>query len=387
MRQINKILESLKKESNFRELSSQIHKGMYIYKDDKKLLNLASNNYLCANDFIDEFLDSKLFSDNLYFSSSSSRSLSGGFGVFFEFEEYLSKIFNKESLLFNSGYHANFGIINCLANLDNVLFVMDRSIHASVIDGLKGFKKINFKRYLHNNLESLEIILQDSNKYDAIFVISEGLFSMEGDFARLKELVLLKQKYKNVYLYIDEAHSIGIVGESGFGLSHYYGLLDEIDILILTFGKAISSFGACVLCNSEFRDYFINKARSFIYSTALPPISVAMSYFIFRKLESMKDRREHLKYISKYLKDSLQQLPYEITGDYNLISIVLKENKKAVHFQKILEEKGYYLPAIKEPTTPKNRALLRISLCSNLRYEELSLFIQDIIEIDNEYLS
>ncbi|MDA3969273.1 aminotransferase class I/II-fold pyridoxal phosphate-dependent enzyme [Helicobacter ibis] len=387
MQQISKILESLKQESNFRELFVQIHNGKHIYKNNKKLLNLASNNYLCANDFVDEFLDSKLFSDNLHFSSSSSRSLSGSFSVFFEFEEYLSEVFNKESLLFNSGYHANVGIVSALASLDNVLFVVDKSIHASVIDGLKGFKKTNFKRYLHNDMESLEIILQDSSKYEAVFVVSEGLFSMEGDFAKLQELVSLKKKYKNMYLYIDEAHSIGIVGRSGLGLSHYYELLDEIDILILTFGKAISSFGACVLCHGEFRDYFINKARSLIYSTALPPLSVAMSYFVFKKLESMQDRREHLSDISKYLKDSLKQLPYEIMGDYNIISIVLKENKKAVHFQKMLEERGYYLPAIKEPTIPKNKALLRISLCSNFGYEELSLFVRDIIEIDNEYLS
>lgn len=386
MQQISNILESLKEESNFREIALQIQKGKYLYKNNKKLLNLASNNYLCANDFVDEFLDSKLFSDNLHFSSSSSRSLSGSFGVFFEFEEYLSEVFNKESLLFNSGYHANVGIVSALVNLDNVLFVVDKSIHASVIDGLKGFKKINFKRYLHNDMESLEAILQDSSKYEAVFVVSEGLFSMEGDFAKLKELVSLKKKYKNMYLYIDEAHSIGIVGRSGLGLSHYYGLLDEIDILILTFGKAISSFGACVLCNGEFRDYFINKARSLIYSTALPPLSVAMSYFVFKKLESMQDRREHLNDISSYLKDSIKQLPYEIMGDYNIISIVLKENKKAVHFQKMLENRGYYLPAIKEPTIPKNRALLRISLCSNILHEEISLFAKDIIEIDNEYL-
>lgn len=388
MQAIKTVLDTLKLQSNFRELSSYRHEGIYLYKNNfTRLLNLSSNDYLCMSDFFDEFANSELFKKNMYFSSASSRSLSGGFEVFFEFEEYLYDLFFKKAILFNSGYHANLGAISSLAMLGNVLFVIDRNIHASIIDGLKSFKRVNFKRYHHNNMESLNKILENSSSYDAVFVISEGLFSMDGDFANLREIVSLKRKYKNTYIYLDEAHSIGTVGCDGLGLAKSLGLLEEIDFLIIAFGKAIGSFGACVLSSKDFSDYFVNKARSLIYSTAIAPINVAMSYFAFQKLQMLQHRREELTNLSSRFRNMLKSCKYEIIGDYNIIGIVLGSNERAVYFQKYLEERGYYLPAIKEPTVQKNRAMLRISLNSGLSCNMLEDFIENFLEIDNEYLS
>lgn len=387
---IQGILSNLHQSSNLRTLSPQKHRGLEIQKNGKWLLNLASNDYLnLANnqEFIAEFLDSRLFRENCFFSTSSSRSLSGNFEIYEAFEEYLESLFFKKALLFNSGYHANVGILNALSGLKNVLFVADRSVHASHIDGLKSFSKVTLKRFSHNDMQDLERLLERNAKdFEAVFVLSEGLFSMEGDFAKIQSLIALKKRFKNVYLYIDEAHSIGSFGENGLGLC--YPFLKDIDFLILTFGKALASVGACVLCAGEFREYFINFARSLIYSTALPPINVAMSYFAFMRLPSLQKERENLAKNSREFKRLLQRnLSYEVLGEYNILSLILKDNAKAVFFQKELEKRGFFAPAIKPPTIPQNRACLRFSLTQKIPLQSLESLCDSLKEIDNEYLS
>ncbi|MCH5322061.1 MAG: aminotransferase class I/II-fold pyridoxal phosphate-dependent enzyme [Helicobacter sp.] len=401
MKQIDKILETLEKEQNYRRFIPQKHQGLWIATQKSWLFNCASNDYLnlaCDEELKSEFLSSRLYRENLYLSASSSRSLSGNFLIFGEFEEFLEQTFKsynapqnllpKKALLFNSGYHANVGILSSLAGLKNTLFVADKSIHASCLDGLRSFKKVAFKRYNHKDMRHLEAILSESKNYENIVVLSEGLFSIEGDFAPLKALVALKQKYENIYLYLDEAHSIGSFGDKGLGLSVELGLLGEIDFLVLTFGKALGSVGACVLCGEKYREFFINHSRSLIYSTALPPLNVALSFFNFQKLANLKTRRNHLKNLSYNFKKSLKEaLDYEVLGDYNIISLVLKTNHKALFFQQSLAQKGFFSPAIKSPTTPKNKACLRFSLTSAMPKEKLQELVSVLKEIESEYLS
>ena len=387
---IQTILNQLKQSSNLRTLFPQKHKDLEIQKNGKWLLNLASNDYLnlaSNQDFIAEFLDSNLFRENCFFSASSSRSLSGNFEIYEAFETYLESLFNKKALLFNSGYHANIGALSALSRLKNVLFIADRSIHASHIDGLKSFEKVAFRRFLHNDMQDLKKLLeQNTNNFEAIFILTEGLFSMEGDFAKIQSLIALKKQFKNVYLYIDEAHSIGSFGQNGLGLC--YPVLKEIDFLVLTFGKAMASMGACVLCQSDFRNYFINFSRSLIYSTALPPINIAMSYFSFLHLPNLQKQRERLSNISQDFKILLQNnLDYEILGEYNILSLVLKDNQKAIFFQKELEKKGFFAPAIRPPTIPQNRSCLRFSLTQKIPFHQLESLCDSLKEIDYEYLS
>ncbi|CAM2941676.1 aminotransferase class I/II-fold pyridoxal phosphate-dependent enzyme [Helicobacter burdigaliensis] len=384
-------LERLKQSSNFRSFYPLKHEGLFVYKNGKKLLNLASNDYLNLSsdiDFKQEFLDSEIYRKNLYFSASSSRSLSGNFEIFEIFEEALEKVYGKKALLFNSGYHANIGAISSLANLGNVLFLADKSIHASHIDGLKSFKKVALKRFLHNDMQSLkELVEKNHQKYENIIILSEGLFSMEGDFAPLKEIVEIKKQYQNIYIYLDEAHSIGSFGENGYGVAYTLELLKEVDFLVLTFGKALGSVGACVLCSSIFRDYFVNFARSLIYSTAIPPLCVAMSYFAFLKLPSLKQKKERLAQNSVALKEGLlESFSSKVLGDYNIISLVLGGNARVISFQNALEEEGYFIPAIKSPTVPRGKESLRISLVADIKKEDLKRLIRILGKLNNENL-
>lgn len=377
---MREILESLKQENNFRVIPSLAHNDIYVRKNNKDLLNLASNDYLglsldpsLKEQFLDEFL-SKHKNASL-FSSSSSRILSGNFEVYEEFEEFLSQIFApKKALLFNSGYHLNVSCIQALGRLPNVMFVLDWFIHASVIDGVR-LSGAKFKRFKHNDLADLENLLATyASKFENLIIVSDGLFSMDGDCVHLGQIIALKKKYKNILIYLDEAHSIGAIG-NGFGIAKTLGLENEIDFLVLTFGKAISSVGACMLCMSDFREFFINFARALIYSTALPPINVAFSYFVFTRLESFNKKRENLKNLSIHFRENLANLGFEILGKHYIISIICGENEATLALARKLEEQGVFAPAIRYPTVPKNTARIRFSLHSALGLENLDFIL------------
>lgn len=379
------LLQQLRDNDNFRTLHKLRHDGIFVWKNDKKLLNLSSNDYLnIANnrDLQQEFLTH--YSKHCLFSSSSSRSLSGNFEIYEECESYIANLFatnddtrhNKACLLFNSGYHLNISCIQALSTLPHTLFIADKLIHASMIDGLR-LGNAKFKRFSHNDMQELENLLAiHANAYQQIIILTEALFSMDGDFTKLDSLIALKKKCPNVLLYIDEAHSIGAIGENGLGLVAMCNKIYEIDFLVLTFGKAIGSVGACVLCQRDYKDFFINKARGLIYSTALPPINVAFSLFIFTKLVSLNNERQKLLELSAFFRDCLHQKGLYILGESYIISLITQTNQATTQMAQKLENYGIFAPAIKSPTIPNGQARIRFSLHSGLDKHDLLKIIE-----------
>ena len=369
--QATKILQALKDDNNLRTLQDIQHDGIYIIKDNKRLLNLSSNDYLgiaTDRELREEFFDT-IDKESLLLGSTSSRSLSGNYRIFTQLEDYIAAQFsNKSCLLFNSGYHLNISCMQALSEFSNVLFVVDKFVHASIIDGLRlGGKR--FMRYTHNDMQSLASILEKThNQYESIIIVSEGLFSMDGDLAQLDSLCAFKQQYSNVMLYLDEAHSVGVFGENGLGLASL-GYENSIDFLVYTFGKAIGSFGACMICSPHLKDFFINKARGFIYSTAIAPINVAWNLFVFQKLKTMKDRRKHLLNLSELLRKECAKYNISLMGEAQILSLIAHTNENALLLADKLSHKGFFAPAIKTPSVPPNTARLRISLTNNMQEE------------------
>ncbi|MDY5821880.1 MAG: 8-amino-7-oxononanoate synthase [Helicobacter sp.] len=369
--QATKILQALKDDNNLRTLQDIQHDGIYIIKDNKRLLNLSSNDYLgiaTDRELREEFFDT-IDKESLLLGSTSSRSLSGNYRIFTQLEDYIAAQFsNKSCLLFNSGYHLNISCMQALSEFSNVLFVVDKFVHASIIDGLRlGGKR--FMRYTHNDMQSLASILEKThNQYESIIIVSEGLFSMDGDLAQLDSLCAFKQQYSNVMLYLDEAHSVGVFGENGLGLASL-GYENSIDFLVYTFGKAIGSFGACMICSPHLKDFFINKARGFIYSTAIAPINVAWNLFVFQKLKSMQNRRKHLLNLSELLRKECAKYNISLMGEAQILSLIAHTNENALLLADKLSHKGFFAPAIKTPSVPPNTARLRISLTSNMQEE------------------
>lgn len=357
-----KTLELLKENSHFRDIKDFEHKDeKYIYFKGKKLLNLSSNNYLGFADnknLTEEFLN--YAADEYSFGSASARLLTGSLPVYKELENLLCKLFSKESaLLFNSGYHANIGITSSIAGKGDVIF-SDKLNHASIIDGMK-LSGAKFFRYLHNDMESLErILMRERNNFNNAIIITESVFSMDGDIADLKKIVELKKKY-NCILMVDEAHAFGVFGEKGLGICETLNILPQIDILVGTFGKSIGSMGAFAVGNRILIEYLTNHARSFIFSTALPPISIAFSKWIIEnKLPQTDEKRKNLLSLCRNLGYRSQIIPVIIGG-----------NAQTEQICKRLFDAGYFTLPIRPPTVPEGTSRLRLSLTTEINKKDL----------------
>lgn len=367
-----KILDELKHHSHFRDLKNFEKKDeKYIYFRGKKLLNLSSNNYLNFADnkkITQEFLD---FAGNKYsFGSASARLLTGTLPVYKELEELLSNLYNKDAtLLYNSGYHANVGISSAINQKGDVIF-SDKLNHASIIDGMR-LSDGKFFRFPHNNMEALEKLLERERKnYKNAFIITESVFSMDGDIENLKRIIKLKKKY-NCIMIIDEAHAFGVFGEKGLGVAEELGIIDDVDLIVGTFGKSVGSMGAFVTGSKTMINFLINKSRSFIFSTALPPINIAFTKWIIEnKFPKTKAKRKNMLSIAK-----------KMGSDSHIIPVVIGENKDTVDLCEVLFHNGYFTLPIRPPTVPVGTSRLRLSLTADIQEKDLTVLKEKINEV------
>ncbi|APR71060.1 8-amino-7-oxononanoate synthase [Acinetobacter haemolyticus] len=372
-------LEQLKQQGNFRQFTANQQQGKWITIQDRTMLNLASNDYLgLAADLHlrEEFLDT-LKIDRALFSSSSSRLLTGNFAEYEQFENSLSKAFDRAALLFNSGYHMNIGILPALADSKTVILA-DKLVHASMIDGIR-LSNAQYVRYRHNDLQHLEQLLQkyqQDEQVERIIVVTESIFSMDGDETDLAALAQLKQRFVKTMLYVDEAHAIGVRGGQGLGCAEQYGVLHQVDFLVGTFGKAIASIGGYIICDPIIRDYLINKMRPLIFSTALPPISMAWSDFIFNKVLNMQQQRQHLAEISHFLQQAVIAKGFSSPSSSHIIPIIVGESQAAIEKARYVQQQGFYTMPVRPPTVPQNSSRLRISLTSMVQKAELEKLVE-----------
>lgn len=372
-------LDQLKQQGNFRQFTANQQQGKWITIQDRSMLNLASNDYLgLATDLHlrEEFLDT-LKIERALFSSSSSRLLTGNFAEYEQFENSLSTAFGRAALLFNSGYHMNIGILPALADSKTIILA-DKLVHASMIDGIR-LSNAQYVRYRHNDLQHLEQLLQkyhQDEQIERIIVVTESIFSMDGDETDLAALAQLKQRFAKTMLYVDEAHAIGVRGGQGLGCAEQYGVLDQIDFLVGTFGKAIASVGGYIICDSIMRDYLINKMRPLIFSTALPPISMAWSDFIFNKVLNMQQQRQHLAEISQYLQQAVIAKGFSSPSSSHIIPIILGESQAAIEKARYVQQQGFYAMPVRPPTVPQNSSRLRISLTALVQKNELQQLVE-----------
>ena len=370
MQKYQEKLDELKAQSSFRSVKNiQEKSSKYIIVDDKKMLNLSSNDYLNLSTNVDlklEFIEKYKNNSEFLFSSASARLLTGSSLCYKKLEQNFAHLFNKESaLLFNTGYQANQGVISALFQKGDVIF-SDKLNHASIVSGLKLSPAEHF-RYNHNDYNHLEKILKEKrNKFNNAIIVSESVFSMDGDVADIKKLVELKKKY-NCLLMIDEAHAFGVFGEKLQGISAQLGLLDEVDIITITLGKALASSGAICVSNKTIIDYLINKASSFIFSTAIAPINVMWSNFLLEeKFDLLLLQKEKLN----LLFNKVHKI-YPSVSSSQIIPMILGSSQNAKNKALELQKEGYYVLPINPPTVPVGTSRLRISLCADIEFEEI----------------
>lgn len=368
-------LDQLRQQGNFRQFRSNQQQGKTIEIQQQQMLNLSSNDYLgLASDLRlrEQFFDETPNAQRLM-SASSSRLLTGNFPAYEQLEATLTQLFHgRAALLFNSGYHMNIGILPALADA-KTLILADKLVHASMIDGIR-LSSAKYLRYRHNDLAHLQQLLTQyhaDDNYERIIVVTESIFSMDGDETDLAALVALKQQFAKVMLYVDEAHAIGVRGQQGLGCAEQYGVIDAIDFLVGTFGKAVASVGGYLICDPIIRDYLINRMRPLIFSTAQPPICMAWTQFMLNQIVHMQAQRQHLAALSQSIQQGIQAKGFACPSTSQIVPVIIGDSTATVSKARQLQTAGFYVMPVRPPTVPQGSSRLRI--CLNTQFETADL--------------
>lgn len=364
-------LKIIEESGNYRKLRDIEQHGFLVRANGREMLNLSSNDYLGLSSNPRLIGDFQAENDvmALAYSAASSRLLSGNHHYYQMLEDDLAGLYNKEAALaFNSGYHANIGILPALAGKKD-LIVADKQIHASIIDGSR-LVETKMLRYRHLDYEHLRSILtRHREEYENVFIVTESIFSMDGDVADLQQLCDLKKEF-DAFLYVDEAHAIGVRGSNGLGCCEEQSCTEDIDFIIGTFGKALASIGAFVVCDGIFREYLVNTQRSLIFTTALPPVNVAWTRFILNRMPEFSDLRMKLADISKRLREALRQKGFVTRGSSHIVPMVCGSSESCVEMSELLQDNGFFALPVRYPAVPKNEACIRFSLNASIPKEE-----------------
>ena len=390
--EIDSSLKDLKKRSLFRKrIVVSERKKNQIKINGRWLINFASNDYLglSQNSSIKKAIINGI---NKYGNGGSSSHLVSGHTEAHQNIEKITKnnIGFASSILFSSGYLANLGIITTIAEKDSFIYA-DKLNHASLNDACI-LSRGKFIRFPHNDMVALENHLKNNKTKKKKFIVTDGVFSMDGDIANIPELVKLAKKY-DAYLYIDDAHGYGILGKSGQGILEHYEKKDSIKkiakdriIYTLTLSKAVGVSGALVCANKKIIDLVINKSRTYIYTTAEQPAlmyGIKRSFEIIKKNHSLRSKINDHIYLFRRLINHKNLLVDSITP---IQPLVIGDDKKAVKISNLLIELGFYVPAIRPPTVPTDSARLRVSISalhSKGDIKKLSQAINKIIENEN----
>lgn len=352
---IDSELQEIKKNNLYRKLRYGKAQGSHITINGKKLLNLCSNDYLGIP-------TTKIKINQL---QSSSRLVSGNDESYKKLEKNLAKHKSQQnSLIYPTGYMANLGVISSIARKGD-LILSDALNHASIIESCK-LSDAKILIYKHNDMEDLQKKLKVNGKNK--FIITEGIFSMDGDFSLLKQITEIAEKSEAITI-VDDAHGDFVVGNDGKGTPNYFKVSKKIDLYISSLSKGLGSFGGYVASQNNVIDLCINKSKSFIYTSALPSFLIN---YTTKRFESNREKQKiKLEKNIKQLSTGLKQIGFEINSKTHIIPIIIGNEKTAMDFGKFLKDNRVFAQPIRYPTVPKNQARLRISVTAWLKHAEI----------------
>ncbi|RQD64618.1 MAG: 8-amino-7-oxononanoate synthase [Desulfonatronovibrio sp. MSAO_Bac4] len=369
---ISRTLKSINRDGNLRQIPELDHGAdLYIQIQGQNFLNLASNNYLGLSNSQELIQASTAGASTYGASGAASRLITGNFKTYDQLEKLIASFKGQDrALAVGCGYTANLCILTALANRETVIF-SDRLNHASIIDGAV-LSRAKLIRYRHRDTDHLEWLIKKYQNQSRKFLITDTVFSMDGDLAPLEKLVHLCHKY-NILSIVDEAHATGIFGQ-GRGLAHQLGLEKDIDIHMGTFSKALGSYGGYIASHNNVIELIINQGRAFIYSTSLPPAVVSASLASVRKVIDNPFEGARLLEMAQELKGYLTGLGFDTgSSSSQIIPLILKKSSMVMNAMHSLMKSGVYAAGIRPPTVPENTARLRISLRADMGQDEIFL--------------
>ncbi|WP_199336729.1 8-amino-7-oxononanoate synthase [Oscillatoria sp. FACHB-1407] len=347
-------------------------------RGDRSFLNFSSNDYLGLSKHPHLIETAQRYTQRYGTGATASRLVTGTYPIHQQLEHQLAIACGYEAtLLFSSGFQANSTVLPALLDA-SALVLCDRLVHNSLIQGILA-SHARFMRYRHNDLTHLKSLLEKAARqsYSRIMIVSETVFSMDGDRSDVTALVQLAQDY-NAILYLDDAHALGVMGKQGMGLAaHQPG----IDIVVGTFGKAFGAFGAFVACSQKLRDYLVNYCPGFIYTTALPPAVVGAIAAALELVPTLGAERQHLNHLADHLRQQLSQLNYDPgNSSSQIVPVMVGDEAKTLRLSQWLEQRGMLAIAIRPPTVEPGTARLRVALSSQHTVAQVDALIHAIGE-------
>lgn len=363
-------LQQLRDEGNFRSIPLDPR---------KKVIDFSTNDYMGVA--TDTDMQERFFADEsakrIPMTASAARLLAPRQIEYLNLEVFLRLLYAKhrgddtDTLLYNSGYHANTGLVSAIAANDTFV-IADRLVHASIIDGIV-LSRAGFARFRHNDYDHLEqLIERNADKAPRVLVIVESVYSMDGDRADIDRLIDIKRRHPGMMLYVDEAHAFGVLGPHGLGLAMASKAPAEVDVVVGTFGKAAGSAGAFAVTSAELRQWLVNTSRSFIFSTAIPPMQVAWTRFVLGTLLTADRRRAHLEWLAGKLQGVLARYSPVPAEASHIQPLIIGDARKTVELsQKLLDIFGIKALPIRKPTVAAGTERLRFSLNARMTGTEI----------------
>ena len=383
-RSIQHELQAIRNASLYRRLRRvENDQGATLMLDGREVINFSSNNYLGLANHPALAAAAKEAIDRYGCGSGASRLISGNMALHEELENHLAEFKGTEAaLVFNSGFQANTGILSTLTGEGDAIF-SDALNHASIIDGCR-LSRAKIFVYAHGDLDQLEAALKQSAEAGRKLIVTETVFSMDGDEAPLSGIVELAEKY-GAMVMVDEAHATGIFGDNGSGVIAKLGLSERVAVQMGTLGKALGGFGAYVAGSGALRELLINRCRSFIFSTSLPPAIMAMAIAAIDLVQREPERREMLWRNCRVLKRGLSGLGFSLAESQStILPLIIGDADKCMRFSERLLQKGIFAQGIRPPTVPPGTSRLRITLMATHTGEHIDRAIDAFDQVKNQ---
>jgi len=378
-------IEELKRDGVYRKLSvSSSPNEAVITLNGKRVVNLCSNNYLGFANHNRMKEAAKRAIDKYGVGAGAVRTISGNMAIHEELDERLAKFKREEAaLVFQSGFLANLGVIQAITDKGD-LIISDELNHASIIDGVR-LSRADRAVFPHSDMKALEAILKERRKdYNEVLIITDGVFSMDGDIANLPEIVKLAKKY-DAKVYVDDAHGSGVLGENGRGTVDHFNLHGQVDYIMGTLSKAIGVVGAYIAGSVEMKDYLLHRGRPLLFSTAMMPAACGAAIEAINMLEESDEYTKKLWDNTNYFQSKLKELGFKLGKTKTPITpLMIYDEAKTMIFAKKLLERGVYTSGIVFPTVPKGTARIRMMLSSEHTKEDLDFAINEIYQLSKE---
>ncbi len=366
----------------FRQISSS--PGTKVIAEGKEVIMIGSNNYLGLTDHpkVNEEIHEAV---NKYGSGcTGSRFLNGTLDIHVKLEEELAELMGREAaLVFSTGFQTNLGTISTLVGKGDTIFG-DRANHASIVDGCR-LSFGDFKKYKHSDMIDLERVLEKNNDDNGKLIVTDGVFSMEGDIANLPMITELAARYK-ARLMVDDAHSIGVLGENGRGTAEHFHLEDKVDLVMGTFSKSLASLGGFIVGDEEIIHYLKHHSRALIFSASPPPAAVAAVRAALQILKSEPERRIRLWEITKRMHSEFKEMGFNIGSTQTpIVPIIIGDDMKTFAFWKSLTEAGLFTNPIISPAVPPGQALIRTSYTATHTDDQLDKVLQVFHDVGKQF--